>query len=393
MKKAVKGFLFGMTAIVTVLMPMATGAAEESANEFDAEANAAAWIEFDKNDAIHYFNSPAFGKIDGYDFDTFIHSELSVKILERMQRWSAYPDEMDPEVVKYWAEQGLVKAMNDADDPDRTWASYVPVSVNNAQETDRTYPVLFVLHGGGNPIYMTEDYGYIDLAAEEELIVAAPWAGSNEIIVEEIPRILEELRSKYPIDESRIYCAGFSQGGMSSAILAAHYPELFAAVAPGGIRVSHYCGSVDGNISEALYIPKDSELWNKDVEIPIINLSGMYDQAPVETGNTDVFAYNHFMKVNGCKELTDEAIEAAMVSEDIVEQAGGMLFDKTETKVLDGTNYYIGDLVNEEEIPMFRMVRIEGLGHWPSGSLAYVAWEYMSQFSRNPETGELIINS
>ena len=40
---------------------------------------------------------------------------------------------------------------------------------------------------------------------------------------------------------------------------------------------------------------------------------------------------------------------------------------------------------------MVKIINIEGLPHWVSGSYASVVWEYVSQFSKNPATGELTV--
>lgn len=44
---------------------------------------------------------------------------------------------------------------------------------------------------------------------------------------------LDAVRRAYPIDENRILARGFSMGGASTWHIAAHYPSLFAAAAPG----------------------------------------------------------------------------------------------------------------------------------------------------------------
>lgn len=70
MKKAVKGFLFGMTAIVTVLMPMATGAAEEAESSLLAGA---AKVCITPNDEImeQQYNFDG-NKVDGIYSDQFV---------------------------------------------------------------------------------------------------------------------------------------------------------------------------------------------------------------------------------------------------------------------------------------------------------------------------------
>lgn len=383
MKKKVLN-IFMTAAMISML-----GSTFAVADTFDAEANAKAWVEFDEQDAVHYFRT--YGTIDDYDFEEFIRSEFSKPMLERMQRFTAYPDEMDSEVLSYWEEQGLIKELHDADDDAKKWASYVPVSSKQEENTDKKYPVIFILHGNENPIYLTEAYGYTDLAAKNELIAVAPWASNEDTIVEEIPRIMEELKENYPIDESRIYCVGFSKGAVGTMVAASHYPELFAAVAPGGCHPSLFAGgSADSEMFKTMFIPADSEVWESQTKLPIINLYGTCDQGPVEVGD-ELYTLNHFLNTAGCKEVTDEVIEAGLKSDDAAKQVAGIDFDTTETRVLEGTNYYIGDLVDENEISMYRMVRIEGLGHWPSGEFANIAWEYMSQFSRDIETGDLVI--
>ncbi|MBI1783903.1 prolyl oligopeptidase family serine peptidase, partial [Candidatus Sumerlaeota bacterium] len=54
----------------------------------------------------------------------------------------------------------------------------------------------------------------------------------------DILMILNEVRSQYRVDDSRIYLTGLSLGGFGTYLIAADHPELFAACAP-------LCGGCD----------------------------------------------------------------------------------------------------------------------------------------------------
>ena len=46
----------------------------------------------------------------------------------------------------------------------------------------------------------------------------------------------------HPVDKSRIYCTGFSMGGVEAEKMVNEYPELFAAVAPmAAFPEIYYC--------------------------------------------------------------------------------------------------------------------------------------------------------
>ena len=90
-----------------------------------------------------------------------------------------------------------------------------------------------------------------------------PWADNDEIIVEEVQRIMEVLREEYPIDESRVYVTGFSKGGQATEEVVVACPELFAAAAPGGAPMKDYDTSA---IQKAI-----------EYQVPVLAYAGMYD--------------------------------------------------------------------------------------------------------------------
>jgi poly(3-hydroxybutyrate) depolymerase len=115
----------------------------------------------------------------------------------------------------------------------RTYYLYVPKAVE-ASKTPA--PLLLVLHGSGrNGLSLVEKWK--GLAAKEDFIVAGPDAlGSGGWDVprdgpEGLRDLVEELKTKYPIDPRRVYLFGHSAGAGMALMLALLESEYFAAAA------------------------------------------------------------------------------------------------------------------------------------------------------------------
>jgi len=64
-------------------------------------------------------------------------------------------------------------------------------------------------------------------------------------------KIISEIKSRYPVDDSRIYITGLSQGGCGTYDILIRNPKMFAAAAP-------ICGWTD---TSKAYIIKDIPIW------------------------------------------------------------------------------------------------------------------------------------
>ena len=328
----------------------------------------------------------------GYDGNAFVQSEAAERIFSDLYYYAAYglsgQDELA--VLSYWRSLGLEKKVYDADDADRMWSVFTPVG--EQYDEDHQFPVVFCLHGHGNNIFLAETYGFARLGGSEGFITVVPWAKDEDIIVEEIPRILDVLRDEgYPIDESRIYAVGFSKGGMAAQIVALKYSDIFAAAAPGG------CGPF-GTDENALPISSGNLNWSFRPEefenantMPVLFFGGSCDSMPIDTASV-----NEWIRLAGANapEMPDEWFsDQAPASETDVEKFTGLKFDsqnQTEVRQYDGQNYYIGSYYNDAGICTFRAVSVEGAPHWPMPSEAKVVWEFFSQFSRDKDTHELV---
>ena len=327
----------------------------------------------------------------GYDGNAFVQSEAAELIFSDLYYYAAYglSGQDDPAVLSYWKSLGLEKKVYDVDDSDRMWSVFMPVG---EYDEDHQFPVVFCLHGHDNNIFLAETYGFARLGGSEGFITVVPWAKDEDIIVEEIPRILDVLRDEgYPMDESRIYAAGFSKGGMAAQTVALRYWDIFAAVAPGG------CGPF-GTDENASPISTGSLSWSFRPEefenanaMPVLFFGGSCDSMPIDTASV-----NEWILLAGANapEMPDEWFsDQAPASENDVEKFTGLKFDsqnQTEVRQYDGQNYYIGSYYNDAGICTFRAVSVEGAPHWPMPSEAKVVWEFFSQFSRDNDTHELV---
>lgn len=110
------------------------------------------------------------------------------------------------------------------------YALYIPDTYCDS----RRYPLILCLAGGrGEGEYMIG--GWPKHVADKGYFVACPvaegkywWQEGSKIVL----AVLADLKSKYNIDENRVYLMGFSNGGLGTDYLATRYPDLFAAAAP-----------------------------------------------------------------------------------------------------------------------------------------------------------------
>jgi polyhydroxybutyrate depolymerase len=123
-----------------------------------------------------------------------------------------------------------------------------------AQQTKSKLPLLFVFHGHGGNMRFAERGQAFHESWPEAIVVypqGLPTAGflrdskgtlpgwqhnpgeNGDRDLKFVDAMIETLRTKYAIDDNRIYATGFSNGGFFCYLLWAERPQTFAAVAPG----------------------------------------------------------------------------------------------------------------------------------------------------------------
>ena len=308
-----------------------------------------------------------------FDATAFINStygELSSQWL--LTTYSGYTSGMDEALLDYWAEKGVNKEgfglENDAIEDD--YYVYTPADMDE----DSLYPLLIVSHGGGSDCFSVEGMGFINMIPEEQFILAT----AEDTSVESLYAMYEYVIANYPVDIARVYATGTSMGGMASINFAAAYPQLVAAIAPNDISLA-----VDLT---------DEQLANLQETLVPMNftagLADMYHPFPV----TDIDGYNRLLSVFGLDDYAMTAEESqALVADslDIVEHATGLRLPNVQVVNYTNNRLYVSDFENEEGVTVLRINVVENKPHMFVGMDAQNAWNFMKQYSRNTETGEL----
>ncbi len=264
----------------------------------------------------------------------------------------------------------------------RNFGLWVPTTM----QSDRASPLLMVLHGCGHDAEdMAEISGMNQLADVNGFLAVYPeqsrlanllkcwnWfdprhqtrgAGEPSILAE----VVDQVRASYPVDPDRIFLVGVSAGGAMASILAATYPDIFAALAIFAGAEFRAAASVSEGFAAmkrggpdplrqgqlAFEAMRSGLAQKKRKRIPAIVFQGTADTY-VNPVNADQ-AIAQWSQTNAC--LAAEAGDTSFaVTEKVVEgvAVGGLAFEKHV--YMEGTQ------------PLMEKWLVHGLGHAWSGS-------------------------
>ncbi|MBW2523614.1 MAG: prolyl oligopeptidase family serine peptidase [Deltaproteobacteria bacterium] len=146
-------------------------------------------------------------------------------------------------------QQGSFDAAIDHDGSERTFRLHVPPAASAAERR----PLLVVLHGGGSSgSGMEEVTGFSRIADREGLLVVYPngtggphglgrawnaggccgppaWLGVDDVGF--VGRLVDVLAERHPVDRSRIFLVGYSNGGLLALRLATTTGQRYAGLA------------------------------------------------------------------------------------------------------------------------------------------------------------------
>ena len=373
--------------------PLAVTAAGSDATLAEAFQNA--WEEvFSRNYRMHnsvteFYNLP----LDGTNFKgTFMEGTFEYELhpLPQFDRLGVAYNEMIGQSVS-----GMPGSY--------AWYEIVPYSV--LDKAAGTVPLVVTLHGNYNDLRLQIDTsGWTELAPKEEIIVVSPeWQegtdyartyGVNGLESEGVVALIGDLAKKYPqIDLSRVYVTGLSAGGAHSFYMGLAYSDVFAAAAPisGVNAMDDEIAQLDlSQVNEIplLYICGDHDYFQM---IPVDG-SSPYGMSQLTDGEVSIWADDPHTHIWGAIQAYRTVNGLPLTEMDMTANPYyGIALDNQRWVTLGSKKMLTGTLSNDKGV-MMELAAVKDLAHWNYYPEAEYVYNFFKNYSRDLETGELIVH-
>ncbi|MFT8318573.1 MAG: prolyl oligopeptidase family serine peptidase [Sporolactobacillus sp.] len=235
--------------------------------------------------------------------------------------------------------------------------------------------VLFMCGTTGDPQEQAKSSGWVDKAQSEDIIVISPkyndYATYGEVGY--IISVVQRAIKLYPIDTTRIYSLGFSNGGATSVALTSEHPEMFAGIAAYGWMV---------------------DLRNQN------NKYRQYGMPFQVIQGTNEFIENNEDGNPVVMRDEQEAIRSLLLYNDRITQDVQPDYSKTPywgyhpdeitKEIVGGKVWTVNNYYKENyDKPFSQFILVEDAAHIPHMQDADYSWEFLKHFSRSA-TGKIM---
>lgn len=290
-----------------------------------------------------------------------------------------------------WEAEGIVESVETcevATSPDNAGESYAgtethPISyvVYYAEDLDVTngnVPLVLCFHGGGNSaLHETMMTDWPMIGKQNGFITCSVDQHSPNCTATEIIELIDILKSKYSIDESRIYASGFSMGGVKCWDLYEQYPEVFAALAPMDASNVPGTDTYDNPVEN----PAEPAL------VPLFYVGGEISPLEELPGKSEK-VLNRMKQVFKVNEIADpyevEFADAESWENKTWGIDGDLTYDVTDTVFTDST-LTVSMFRSEDGKYYTALALASNQAHEIYARNSWAAWDFMSQFSRNAD--------
>lgn len=264
------------------------------------------------------------------------------------------------------------------DDETKYWYEFVPAAVQEAMEngTGETFPLMMCFHGGGDhPIYEAESVGWAQMCIDHNVIMVSP----NGSGAEEFGKLMDYMIEKYPVDISRIYAGGFSGGANSTLQLSNAYPERLAAVAPQ----SRWSGPYYTELQEK------QESYGYDIDLPIL-IAGQGMETESTNNDYQYVYYDCLQIIMDINEISEPELEGGELNYVKYPYWGFPIEDEVRYGAPYPFALWQGFVSDEDGVPLLALMHSEQTTHVHYPKYAEHIWSWFQQFSRDPQTHEVV---
>jgi len=273
---------------------------------------------------------------------------------------------------------------NCGDDKETSRHKIAYFSFYNKGLFNKPVPLVLGFHGGGDSsFFFSIMAGWAKIAHRHNFLLVAVENHLNSTATEMI-ELVETLKNKYNIDESRIYATGFSMGGCKTWDLIQEYPELLAAAAPMDATFEVGCNSYGNKVEGGI---------NTTKEVPVFYAGGEITPLPELPCQAqkclDRMAY--VLSLNKAKASKRYSSEVKLENKEKWEnKIWGINGDSTESYFDNSRNatLTLQNFSSEDGRVLSVFGSISGQGHDCREHTCEQAWLFMSKFYRD-RSGEV----
>ena len=236
-------------------------------------------------------------------------------------------------------------------------------------------PLVLGFHGGGDSCFFFSTMaGWAKIAHRHNFLLVTVENHLNSSATEMF-ELVEKLKKKYPIDETRIYSTGFSMGGIKTWDIIQEYPTLIAAAAPMDATV---------DIGENVYFRKIDKEVNTTISVPIFYAGGEVTPLP-ELPFQEQKCLNRMkytLELNNCTAEYNVKLEDKDNWKNKIWGIDGDETEKSYDESRDAT-LTMQKFLSKDGKCRTIFASISGQGHDCREHTCEHAWQFMSQFSKD----------
>jgi poly(3-hydroxybutyrate) depolymerase len=270
-----------------------------------------------------------------------------------------------------------------------TWFEAVPEYIK--EHPDKKVPLMVYCHGGSdNPGEAADMARFFEIGEEEGFVTVYPWSSNkmnwnmdmNKGKMDDmayIEALIKYLVQKHPIDESRIYASGFSNGSAMMMSFAMTHPQTIAGLCPMNTRWPQDREVLSFHIANAKKL-------EYDYRMPIWYYYGGRDfEAPAYRGSGQQIASDFWKAYNNIKR--EEWPYHGQPNPYGTGVKGQVVEEIFPSKTNPDRRYMAHRYFSEDDggENYYNYVFIPTKGHEVGPEEARMGWDYVKHFRRNPD--------